>query len=84
MEGPAALDPPAAPPGAPEPEEAELEEDERGRGGLDLGLNPADSRLISGGETEVNISVGYREPPTHWYRFLPDWNLPDRNADLGA
>lgn len=39
--------PPAAPPGAPEPEEAELEEDEGGRGGLDLGLKPAESRLIS-------------------------------------
>lgn len=48
--GPGAPEPPAAPPGAPEPEEAELEEDEGGRGGLDLGLKPAESRLISGGE----------------------------------
>ena len=43
-------DPPAAPPGAPELEEAELEEEEGGRGGLDLDLKPAESKLISRGQ----------------------------------
>lgn len=41
--------PPAAPPGAPEAEEAELEDDEWGGRGRDLGLNP-ESMLISGGQ----------------------------------
>lgn len=56
VDGPGATEPPAAPPGAPEPEEAELEDGEGGRGGLDLGLNPAESRLISGGKT---YKLGY-------------------------
>lgn len=49
-EVPGAPGPPAAPPGAPEPEEAELEEEEGGRGGLNLGLKPPESKLISGGD----------------------------------
>lgn len=52
-------EPPAAPPGAPEPEEAELEEDEWGRGGLDLGLKPAESRLISGGNRSATLAYIY-------------------------
>lgn len=43
-------EPPAAPPGAPELEEAELEEEEGGKGGLDLVLKPAESKLISRGQ----------------------------------
>lgn len=50
--GPGAPEPPAAPSGTPEPEDAELEDDEGGRGGLDLGLKPAESRLISGGDRQ--------------------------------
>lgn len=56
--GPGAPEPPAAPEGAPEEEEAELEEEEWEGGSLALGLKAAWSRLIPVRHNTVRVQRG--------------------------